>query len=137
MLPRRPGLRLASPTILRVLVRLLLVVFACATAVAGPAVARESTPTHIKEVAVAELPQEARHTLLLIKRGGPFPYARDGTVFGNFERLLPLAARGYYREYTVRTAGAAGRGTRRIVASAHADFYYTDDHYRTFRRIRE
>jgi ribonuclease T1 len=88
-------------------------------------------------VAVAELPAEARQTVLLIHRGGPFAFERDGAVFGNFERLLPPRERGYYREYTVVTPGARNRGARRIVAGRGGELYYTDDHYRTFRRIRE
>ncbi len=88
-------------------------------------------------IALSQLPPEARETLELIKAGGPFPYARDGAVFGNRERLLPGAERGYYREYTVRTPGARDRGARRIVAGARGEFYYTDDHYRSFRRIIE
>lgn len=91
-------------------------------------------------LAVAELPSEARDTLALIRRGGPFPYAKDGAVFGNFERRLPPRERGYYREYTVRTPGSRDRGARRIVTGgnpATAEYYYSDDHYRTFRRILE
>ena len=89
-----------------------------------------------REVAVSQLPKEARETLALIKRGGPFPYRQDGTVFGNRERLLPQRPRGYYREYTVPTPGARDRGARRIVAGK-ADYWYTEDHYNSFRRIRE
>lgn len=83
------------------------------------------------------LPGEARATLALILRGGPFPYSRDGTVFQNRERLLPLRERGYYREYTVPTPGARDRGARRIVAGGDPPevFYYTPDHYRSFQRI--
>jgi ribonuclease T1 len=88
-------------------------------------------------VAAAELPPEARQTVLLIRRGGPFPYERDGVVFGNFERLLPPRERGYYREYTVPTPGVRSRGARRIVGGRGGELYYSDDHYRTFRRIRE
>jgi len=89
------------------------------------------------EVAPADLPPQARATLQLIEQGGPFPYSRDGTTFGNYERLLPQRPRGYYREYTVPTPGARNRGARRIVAGRIGERYYTDDHYRTFRRIRE
>jgi len=85
-------------------------------------------------VALADLPPEARETLQLIDRGGPYPYRRDGVVFGNRERRLPLKPHGYYREYTVPTPGARNRGARRIVAG-DPERYYTDDHYRTFRRI--
>jgi ribonuclease T1 len=84
-----------------------------------------------------ELPSEARETLALIRQGGPFPYPRDGIVFSNRERLLPAAPRGTYREYTVRTPGRRDRGARRIIASRGDVFYYTDDHYRSFRRILE
>ena len=88
-------------------------------------------------VLLAELPYEAQQTLVLIKNGGPFPYRRDGIVFGNYEKHLPLRQRGYYREYTVKTPGSRDRGARRIVAGRADEYYYTDDHYRSFRRIRE
>ena len=89
------------------------------------------------EVGVRELPSEARATLALIKAGGPFPYAQDGRVFANRENLLPPQKRGYYREYTVGTPGARDRGARRIVAGSGGDYYYSDDHYRSFKRILE
>lgn len=88
-----------------------------------------------ENVAVANLPSEVRVTLARINAGGPFPYARDGVVFGNREALLPKKAHGYYREYTVRTPGRRDRGARRIVSGRAGERYYTDDHYRTFRRI--
>ena len=90
-------------------------------------------------VAVGDLPAEARHTLALIREGGPYPYEKDGTVFGNYERKLPRQRRGYYTEYTVRTPQVRSRGARRIIAGGPdgrpTEFYYTDDHYQTFRRI--
>ena len=97
------------------------------------------------EIALPDLPPEARVTLARIKSGGPFPYAKDGSVFGNREKQLPPRKRGYYREYTVKTPGARDRGARRIVAGAGAEgdvrtsgeYYYSDDHYNSFRRIRE
>jgi ribonuclease T1 len=88
-------------------------------------------------IGVAELPGEARQTIALIRKGGPFPYERDGVVFGNFEKKLPAQSRGYYREYTVRTPGATNRGARRVVAGRGGELYYTEDHYASFRRIRE
>jgi ribonuclease T1 len=94
-------------------------------------------PASLPEVAAAELPEQARQTIALIRKGGPYPHERDGIVFGNFEKLLPLKERGYYREYTVRTPGAKGRGARRIVAGRGGELYYTDDHYRSFNRIKE
>ena len=90
-------------------------------------------------VAMAQLPRPARQTYELIHQGGPFPYEKDGTVFGNRERLLPRFARGYYREYTVKTAGTRGRGAQRIVCGGPvtrpAACYYTADHYASFRKI--
>lgn len=88
-------------------------------------------------VTVAELPREARQTLALIKEGGPFPYDRDGITFGNFEKRLPSQPRGYYREYTVKSPWRRDRGPRRIVAGKQGEYFYTEDHYRSFRRIIE
>ena len=88
-------------------------------------------------IAVADLPPEARTTLQLIEQGGPFPYQRDGVVFGNYEQRLPLKKRGYYREYTVPTPGLKHRGPRRIVAGREGERYYTADHYNSFRRIQQ
>ena len=92
-------------------------------------------------VRVTELPRQAQETYELIRVGGPFPHDKDGTVFGNRERLLPIEKRGYYREYTVRTPGSRDRGARRIVCGGpprtpHA-CYYTADHYASFRMIVE
>ncbi len=105
----------------------------------SPLLARDDRAPTIagREVAVAALPREAQQTLQTIKRGGPFAFDRDGVVFGNYERLLPQRNRGYYREYTVPTPGVKSRGARRIVGGADGEYYYTDDHYRTFKRIRE
>lgn len=92
-------------------------------------------------IAAAELPREARHTLALIKAGGPFPYSKDGVVFRNYEGVLPKRKRGYYHEFTVKTPGTRNRGARRIIAggepASSGEYYYTDDHYATFRRIKE
>lgn len=89
------------------------------------------------EVPLAKLPAEARQTLALIKAGGPFPYPQDGRAFGNREGLLPKRERAYYREYSVKTPGARDRGARRIVAGRSGEYYYTEDHYRSFRHIIE
>lgn len=82
-----------------------------------------------------DLPAEALATISLIQGDGPFPYRQDGATFGNREGLLPQKARGYYREYTVATPGASDRGARRIVTggSPPTSWYYTEDHYRSFR----
>jgi ribonuclease T1 len=98
---------------------------------------RGASASGIEEVELARLPREARETLAAIKRGGPFAFERDGVLFGNYERHLPSRERGYYREYTVPTPGQRSRGARRIVAGGAAEYYYSDDHYRSFRRIRE
>ena len=88
-------------------------------------------------IEVRELPPEARETLAMIKRGGPYAYRKDDSVFGNRERQLPGQRHGYYREFTVKTPGSRDRGARRIIAGGVGEYYYTSDHYRTFRRIRE
>jgi ribonuclease T1 len=101
----------------------------------GPAADRAAT------VHVTALPPQGRETYELIRRGGPFPHDKDGTVFGNRERLLPAATRGYWREYTVRTPGSRDRGARRIVCGGPPRTpyacYYTADHYASFRMIVE
>lgn len=89
---------------------------------------------------VSELPHEGQKTYQTIRKGGPFPYEKDGTIFGNRERLLPREARGFYREYTVRTPGVRHRGARRIVCGGLVPAepkacYYTEDHYASFRLI--
>jgi ribonuclease T1 len=93
------------------------------------------------DIEAAALPREARDVLALIHAGGPFRFDRDGVTFGNRERSLPSRKRGYYHEYTVATPGARTRGARRIVCggarTAPEVCYYSDDHYATFRRIRE
>lgn len=91
-------------------------------------------------VSRAQLPPEAQVTEKLILSGGPFPHAKDGTTFGNRERLLPEYPRGFYREYTVQTPGHPDRGPRRIVcggkiATQPDACFYTADHYASFKRI--
>ena len=117
----------------------LLVLFAALAALlpGGAVWSRGSEGDGLPAIGVQALPPEARETLRLIRAGGPFPYERDGIVFGNREGLLPKRPRGHYREYTVRTPGASNRGARRIVAAQSGELYYTDDHYASFRRIRE
>ena len=97
-------------------------------------------PAVMPSVAVAGMPSLAQSTYRLILDGGPFPYDKDGTVFGNRERLLPRAARGHYREYTVKTPELSHRGARRIVCGGQPPnqptaCFYTDDHYASFRLI--
>lgn len=135
-------LRTAAPRLARSLRFLLTAsVLVVAMPFAGTAQARglfwDSAPTTI---AVADLPAQGRLTYGLILRGGPFPHDKDGTVFGNRERLLPRMRRGYYREYTVETPRTRDRGARRIVCGGYRpttpdDCWYTSDHYSSFRKI--
>ncbi len=90
-----------------------------------------------RSISVAQLPPEGRATLALIERGGPFPFRKDGSTFHNRERRLPARQPSYYREYTVPTPSEQDRGARRIVAGRGGEYYYTDNHYRSFRRIRQ
>lgn len=103
---------------------------------ARPAIDAQTSPT----MSVTDLPREGQETYQLIRKGGPFPHEKDGTVFGNRERLLPRETRGFYREYTVRTPGVKHRGARRIVCGGQVPrhpktCYYTPDHYASFRVI--
>ena len=123
----------------RGLYKLVLTSILLAQAVVGGAVeARESQPD-TATVALSQLPPQGIETYQLIHQGGPFPYEKDGTVFGNRERLLPAAKRGHYREYTVKTPRSRNRGARRIVCGGQTTApdacYYTADHYASFRKI--
>jgi ribonuclease T1 len=106
----------------------------------GEAWGKGQAVRNIASVAFADLPPQAQATDRLIRAGGPFPFPKDGTVFGNRERLLPVEPRGYYREYTVKTPGARDRGARRIVCGGRQPVrpeacFYTADHYASFQRI--
>jgi ribonuclease T1 len=126
---------------------LLSAALACSAIAPATALARQSLgdAAALGSMTVAELPKQGRETLALIKQGGPFPYKKDGTTFGNREGLLPAQARGYYSEYTVKTPYARNRGARRIVAgkgstgnpATSGEYYYTSDHYASFKRIVE
>ncbi|MGV9788615.1 ribonuclease domain-containing protein [Streptomyces sp. NPDC003435] len=113
------------------------------TATEPPAASQKSRPAAsapawakgMATVPESRLPAEARRTLALIDQGGPYPYARDGIVFGNFEGHLPGQPRGYYHEYTVPTPGVGSRGARRMITGDGGEFYYTDDHYNSFRAV--
>lgn len=103
----------------------------------GPASAEPNDPeSGLTWITAQELPAEGRETLSLIDAGGPFPYGKDGSTFGNFEGILPARSRGYYHEFTVRTPGSKDRGARRIITGDRDEFYWTQDHYESFRRIK-
>jgi ribonuclease T1 len=111
-----------------------------ATVFASAAASAKEGAAQTLPVALSSLPAQAQETQRLVRSGGPFPYVKDGAVFGNRERLLPLQRRGHYREYTVKTPGARDRGARRVVCggrqpTAPEACFYTDDHYTSFRRI--
>jgi len=121
---------------MRIYFRQSLLVFAlylsvCLSALAG----------NVGQISARDLPPEARQTLRLIQQGGPFPYDKDGSVFGNYERQLPKRARGYYHEYTVKTPYARNRGAERIITGGerppYYEYYYTDDHYASFKLIKD
>lgn len=108
--------------------------------VGAVAQAKTPTPAALQTVTRAELPAQAQTMMTLIEQGGPFKYDKDGTVFGNREKILPARKRGYYREYTVKTPGERSRGARRIVCGGQQPrapdaCFYTDDHYGSFRQI--
>ncbi|GGS03511.1 ribonuclease [Streptomyces aureoverticillatus] len=133
MIFRSPGRLLGA-----VLICLAVLVPGCGTerqGATGDAVSTPAWARGMQTVEAGRLPAEARRTLRLIDEGGPFPYRKDGSVFGNFEGELPREARGYYREYTVRTPGERDRGARRIVTGREGETYYTDDHYASFRAV--
>lgn len=125
----------------RIVLLLLVAAVAIASWLQAPPTAGPATPpprtTGSDTRLPAFLPPEADDTLALIARGGPFPHRQDGSVFQNRERRLPQQPRGHYREYTVRTPGERTRGARRIVTGGDPpdEFWYTDDHYRSFRRF--
>ena len=93
--------------------------------------------TNLSTISINDLPDEARDTIMLIQNGGPYPYKQDDTVFHNREGLLPRKSSGYYHEYTVKTPGSSDRGARRDIKGNGGEFYYTDDHYASFKRIVE
>ena len=111
-----------------------------ASLAAGAGVQAKSPEPSAGAVALAQLPESAQQTYRRVLNNGPFPYHKDGVVFGNRERRLPAKSRGYYREYTVETPGSADRGARRIVCGGTRPAepeacYYTADHYASFSRI--
>ncbi|GIH04970.1 hypothetical protein Rhe02_30370 [Rhizocola hellebori] len=101
----------------------------------GPPAGAATPVSGLPTVMAGDLPKEVAATLVLIDKGGPFPYDKDGSTFANQERLLPQRERGYYKEYTVPTPGSRDRGARRLVVGSKGDVYYTADHYESFRQV--
>ncbi len=134
-----PMLRSHRPTRAGSLARRMLVAAVIVGAALPGLSPARSAPGLGGDVAVTRLPPPARQTLQLIHSGGPFPYAKDGVVFGNYEKRLERRPRGYYHEYTVPTPGAHDRGARRIICGGRATepdaCFYTEDHYNSFHRI--
>lgn len=126
---RRPGRTRRPLLALIALLLIVLVGYVVQASTGGPS--RTSTTT----VAESALPSQAQHTIALIQTGGPFPDPEDGEVFRNDQHLLPAEPRGYYHEYTVATPGESTRGPRRLITGGGGQFYYTADHYRSFRRV--
>ncbi|MBP8018595.1 MAG: ribonuclease [Hylemonella sp.] len=133
-----------APSFKSVFTHFVLAVSVLCTGVAIDAQARSAALDHgaqdkLSSIALADLPPQGRATHDKIMHGGPFPYEKDGSVFGNRERQLPAAKRGYYREYTVKSPGSRNRGAKRIVCGGKPETpdtcFYTDDHYATFRKI--
>ncbi len=135
----RSGARRVPAVLAGALLALAVLLTGCSgTGGAAPADTGASAPAWARGMAAVQesrLPAEARRTLALIDKGGPYPYARDGVVFGNFEGHLPKRPRGYYHEYTVPTPGSPDRGARRLVTGRDGEIYYTDDHYNSFRAV--
>lgn len=139
--PVRGGLRILLAT----LAALLLVTVPATASASTPAPAAPVAPAAVTAPAavpgegsglpvraLSSLPPQAADTHRLIESGGPFPYSRDGIVFGNREAILPAEPSGYYHEYTVPTPGSSDRGARRIVTGSADEVYYTADHYASF-----
>jgi ribonuclease T1 len=136
-------LKAAAPQAYRALLACALgAVFALAPLQSSARGPRHGDAAALDSIALADLPREGQATYALIRAGGPFPYPKDGVVFGNRERILSPYRRGYYREYTVRTPGSRDRGARRIICGGQEPStpdacYYTRDHYASFRQIVE
>jgi len=104
----------------------------------APAAGAQTDPVSgLPYVAESQLPTKAREVLAAIRAGGPFEFDEDGTVFGNYEGLLPEHVSGYYREYTVQLPGERTRGAHRLVVGDHGEVYWTEDHYQSFSVVKE
>lgn len=108
-----------------------------ATATSSGTSQKVDPETGLPWIDVADLPSQGRQVLALIDKGGPYPYDQDGGTFTNAERLLPIKAKGFYTEYTVKLPSSSDRGPLRIIMGGKGQWYFwTDDHYASFARIR-
>jgi guanyl-specific ribonuclease Sa len=88
------------------------------------------------------IPERARVVLHYIdEHGAPMPGYEGGRTFLNFERILAQydssGRRIRYREWDVYPLRAGvNRGPERLITGSDGSAYYTDDHYRSFRRLR-
>ncbi|MEN4543365.1 hemagglutinin repeat-containing protein [Pantoea agglomerans] len=85
---------------------------------------------------------DLKPTLDRIASGGTNPHKNDGSVFRNQpDRAtgvsgLPTQPNGYYKEYVHPTPNISGPGPQRIIVGQNGEAYYTNDHYKTFIKIR-
>ncbi|WP_305888789.1 hemagglutinin repeat-containing protein [Pectobacterium aroidearum] len=85
---------------------------------------------------------DLKPTLDRIASGGAYPHRNDGTVFKNLPDRgtgkigLPSQPIGYYKEYVHPTPNILGPGPQRIIVGQNGEAYYTNDHYKTFMKIR-
>ncbi len=61
--------------------------------------------------------------------------AIGGDYFGNYEKILPKAGKGGYRECDIDTKGYKNRGSRRLIYTEDGTYYYSSDHYESFRQV--
>ncbi|MGI8444319.1 hemagglutinin repeat-containing protein, partial [Pectobacterium versatile] len=85
---------------------------------------------------------DLKPTLDRIASGGAYPHRNDGTVFKNLPDRgtgkigLPSQPIGYYKEYVHPTPNISGPGPQRVIVGQSGEAYYTNDHYKTFIKIR-
>ncbi|WP_081325944.1 ribonuclease domain-containing protein [Pantoea agglomerans] len=74
--------------------------------------------------------------------GGKYPLKNNFSVFRNYpDRTtgisgLPKQPNGYYKEYVHPTPDIPRPGPQRIIVGQNGEAYYTNDHYKTFIKIR-
>lgn len=61
--------------------------------------------------------------------------AIGGDYYGNFEKKLPKKKGIKYYECDIDTHGYKNRGSRRLIYSNEGKYYYTQNHYESFREV--